>query len=224
MKFKGIAATGIAALAVPAVALAASGPTIKASVSPNTPKAKSTLKLSAKGPFNQTGLPTTLQLNLQKGFSTSAKSVTQLCDTSSVPPTGSTGCPAASQIGSGTAQLSFMGSSFPVALALYLGNKQQSGDIASVILSETFPGPNEANTVGRLFKTSTGQIELLFESLPPGPFTLNSIKFSAHAVNGKNSLVKNPSTCPKSHHWSGRFTLGFTSGTVSKKLKIACKA
>lgn len=224
MKLKRIAATGIAALAVPAVALAASGPTMKASVSPNTPKAKSTLKVSAKGPFNQTGLPISLQLNLQKGFATSAKSVTQLCPVPA-PPSGDPGCPAASQIGSGTAHISFMGSTQPLGITLYLGKKQQPGDIASVVLSETV-GMNQANATGRLFKTSTGQIEILFDSLPLGgaPPTLDDIKFSAHAVNGKNSLVKNPSSCPSSHHWSGKFTLGFTSGNVSKKLKIACKA
>lgn len=222
MKLKGIAATGIVALAVPAVALAASGPTIKASVKPNTPKAKSTLKLSAKGPFNQTGLPTSLQLNVQKGFSTSAKSVTQLCDPSTVPPGGPPGCAPASQVGTGTAVTSLE----PFSVTLYLGKKIQTHDIASLVLSETDGMTITANAIGRLFTTSNGQIEILFDSLPLGgaPPTLNSITLSAHAVNGKNSLVKNPSSCPSSHHWSGKFTLGFTSGNVSKKLKIACKA
>jgi hypothetical protein len=221
---KPILAAGAVALVIPGVALAASGPTIKASVKPKTPKAKSTLTVTANGPFGQNGLPTALQMNLQKGFKSSAKSVTQLCDTSMVPPAGPSGCPTASQIGSGTAVTDNLGT---LTLTMYLGTKSQSTDIASVILSET-NGLITANTVpaGRLFKTSTGQIEILFSSLPLGgnpAANLQSINFSAHAVNGTASLVKNPKTCPKSDHWKGTFTLSFTGGNVAKKLKLACK-
>ncbi len=222
---KPILAVGAVALAIPGVALAASGPTIKAHVKPNTPKAKSTLKVSAKGPFKETGLPTAMQFNLQKGFASSAKSVTALCDPTMVPPVGPSGCPTASQIGSGTATATVSGNPGSLPLTMYLGTKQQPTDIASVVLSAT-EGPLAANSVGRLFKTSSGQLELLFSDfgvLSGQPGTLHSIKFNAHAVNGKASLVKNPKACPKSHHWTGTFTLSFTSGTVTKKTKLACK-
>lgn len=218
-----VLAAGAVALAVPGVALAASGPTIKMSVSPNEVKAKSTLKLTAKGPFGQTGLPTSLQMTLQKGFRSSAKSVSTLCDTSSVPLSGPSGCPSASQIGTGTADTSGTGAPGPLALTLYLGTKSQSTDIASVILSEAATGI-QVNGTGRLFKTSSGQLEILFSTLPLGglPVTLDSIKFSAFAKQGKHSLIKNPKTCPKSHHWKGTFELGFTGGTVTKNTKLAC--
>jgi hypothetical protein len=219
---KPILAAGALALAIPAAALAASGPTIKASVKPNTPKAKSTLKVKANGPFNQTGLPTALQYNLQKGFKSSAKAVTTLCDPTTVLPLGPPGCPAASQVGSGTATTDNLGT---LDITMYMGKKQQSSDIASLVLSENGV-VGQANAVGRLFETPKGQIEILFDTLPLGgnpAANLEAINFSAHAVNGKNSLVKNPKTCPKSHHWKGTFTLSFTGGNVISKTKLACK-
>ncbi len=77
--------------------------------------------------------------------------------------------------------------------------------------------------VGRLFKASNGSIEILFSKLPSVPVSakLNKLDFSAHAVNGKNSLITNPPSC-SGGHWTGSFTLGFSSGSVSKTTPIPC--
>jgi hypothetical protein len=220
----GLITGGLTTLAVAGVA-AAAGPTVKVSVSPNKAGANSTLKVSANGPFGETGLPTALQLTAQKGFASSAKSVTKLCNSSKVPTSGSTKCPAASKVGSGKAVGKAGPNTETLTFTQYLGTPSHKGDIASVVLSGKNTMIGQLNVVGRLFKAKSGSIEILFSQLPAGGLpliTLQSVSFSAHAVNGKHSLVTNPSSC-KGGHWSGTFKLAFPSGTISKKTQLACK-
>ena len=220
---RGAAVCAAALLLITGVALAASAK-ISVTVSPNTPKAKSTLKVSAKGPFGQTGLPESLELTAQKGFQSSAKSVTQLCDTSDVPPSGPSGCPAASQIGTGKAIATFESEKETLTLTEYLGKPKKKSDIAAIVLTGSNSLIGTENVVGRLFKTKSGAIEILFSQLIGSglPATLKSLTFDAHAVNGKNSLITNPPSC-KGGHWSGTFKLKFSSGTISKTTGMPCK-
>ncbi len=220
---KGIVLGGVGTLALSGLALAASGPKIKVSVSPNKAKAKSALTVSATGPFGQKGLPTGLTITTQKGFATSAKSVTALCNPSTVPPTGPSGCPTASQVGTGTtiATVPPFGK-ITAPTTLYLGKPQHKGDIASLILHGNLGGLAQENVIGRLFKGKSGGIEILFTKLftVPSKATLDSFNLKAQATNGSNSLINNPSTC--SGHWKSTFSLKFKSGTVNKKPSISC--
>lgn len=220
---KAIATFGVTMVAVVGVA-AAAGPTITVGVKPDTPNSHSTLNVSAKGPFTESGIPTSLKLIAQKGFKSSAKSVSVLCDTSKVKSGSSNPCPAKSKVGSGevVATVSGFGKQ-TVPITLYLGKPEKKGDIAAVVLSGKIPIIGTENVVGRLFKASNGSIEILFSKFPSIPVSakLNKLDFSAHAVNGTNSLITNPPSC-SGGHWTGSFTLGFSSGSVSQTTPIPC--
>lgn len=206
------------------VALAA-GPTISASVSPNTAGAHSKLKVSATGPFTSSSLPTSIQITVQKGFRSSAKSVAALCSPSR------SSCPTGSKIGSGqvVATVSILGQT-KVPFTLYLGKAQQKGDIASIVLTATVAG-NKQKATGRLFTPSGGGLEMLFSHLPslPSGFTatLDHLSLQAHAVRKVGSktysLITNPPTCATGQ-WTGSVTLQFQSGPVTQPLLISCRA
>jgi hypothetical protein len=112
-----------------------------------------------------------------------------------------------------------------VPFTLYLGRPRRTGDIASIVLSASVPFVGTRNVVGRLFKASNGTIDILFNKLPSAPsgvtITVNHLNFSAHAVNGTHSLITNPPSCTGGH-WTGSFTLTFSSGTVTKQTSIPC--
>jgi hypothetical protein len=225
---KALALSAVITLAFAAAAVAA-GPTVQVTVTPDTPSAHSTLKISATGPFSQSGLPKSLKLTAQKGFQSSAKSVPVLCNSRSSKVTSNSPnpCPAQSKIGSGkvVANVSFpIPSTQTAPFTLYLGKPRQTGDIASIVLSGTVAGMTE-NVVGRLFKASDGSIEILFKKLPSAPsgvtITFKRLSLSAHAVNGTHSLITNPPSCSRGH-WTGSFTLTFSSGKFSKNTSIPC--
>jgi hypothetical protein len=222
---KALALSAAITLAFAAAAVAA-GPTVQVTVTPDTPSAHSTLKISATGPFSQSGLPKSLELTAQKGFRSSAKSVPVLCNSRSSKVTSNSPnpCPANSKIGSGKVVVN---AGFPFGIqtapfTLYLGKPRQTGDIASIVLSGTVAGMTE-NVAGRLFKASNGSIEILFKKLPSAPsgVKFKRLSLSAHAVNGGHSLITNPASCSRGH-WTGSFTLTFSSGTVSKQTSIPC--
>lgn len=221
------AAAGVTLLLCTGVAVAATGPTVNVSVTPDTPSSHSTLKLTAKGPLSESGLPTSLKLIAQKGFESSAKSVAVLCNPKSkaVTSNSSDPCPAKSKIGSGEviATVQPFGKQ-TVPFTMYLGKPQKRGDIASIVISAQVPSSGTQNVVGRLFKGTNGGIEVLFAHLPKAPkgftITFDKLTFSAHAVRGKQSLITNPPTC--SGHWHGSFTLVFANHTYSTPTSIAC--
>jgi hypothetical protein len=222
---KGFAAIGATLLASAGVAMAASGPTVKVSLTPNKPNAHSKLSVSASGNSGQKGLPTSLKVTGQKGFKSSAKSVTKLCDTSKVTKTASKPCPAKSKTGSGkaVAYVPALHTTKTVPFTLYLGKPTHKGDIAAIILSAHVPLFGTQNVKGRLFKTKSGGVEFLFSRLIKVKIhaTLKSMSFSSYAVNGKYSLITNPPSCGHGR-WSGTFKLGFSTGSVSRKTSIAC--
>jgi hypothetical protein len=206
------------------VALAA-GPTITASVKPDTPNAHSALKFSAKGPFSATGLPTSVEIDVQKGFRSSTKSVATLCNPSKH------SCPAKSKVGSGhvVATITPIGKQ-TFRFTMYLGKPQQTDDIASIVLNATVEGQQQ-HVVGRLLKSTSGGLEILFDHLPsfsPPPgltVTLDNLTLTAHATHkvGKKtySLITNPPECG-SGHWTGSVTVNFKSGPIMQSLAIAC--
>lgn len=221
------AAAAVTLLSSAGVAVAAGGPSVKVTVTPDTPSSHSTLKLTATGPLSESGLPTALKLTAQKGFESSAKSVAVLCNpkSKSVTSNSSDPCPAKSKIGSGEVVATVQPFGTETApFTMYLGTPETKGDIASVVISAQVPSKGTENVVGRLFKNTNGTIEVLFAHLPKAPkgfkITFNKLSFTAHAVRGKNSLLTNPSTC--SGHWHGTFTLVFANRTYSTPTSIAC--
>ena len=203
----------------------AAGPTITASVRPDTPKAHSTLRVTAKGPFASPGLPTALEIDVQRGFRARAKAVAALCNPHRLP------CPKKSQVGSGelVATVTFLGRR-SVPFTLYLGQRHHKGDIAAVVLTAKLFGEPEHAT-GRLFATSTGGLEILFHHLPtytPPPgvtVTLERLSLSAHAVRkvkGKTySLITNPAKCSRSD-WMGVVKLSFPNQALAQSVLIPC--
>jgi len=231
----------IAGLAFAGTAAAASGPSINISLSPNKAKQNSKLTVNASGFPTESAPPQSAELQVQPGFKSSAKSVKQLCSP------GASSCPAASQIGTGTAQITvgfLPGPDTTLALTdtlnfrLYLGKPRQGGDIASVIVlgSDTYL-KQTANGSGRLFKNSSGGLELLFDQFPTisgltggVTITLDSLSFNVgasrtvkrHHKKVTYSLITNPSTCNGSWTGSGRVT--FTNGTtVPESFSTPCK-
>ena len=230
------------ALATTAAA-ATGGGTVTTTLKPNKVSKASTLTVDAKGPFSAQGLPKSAMLLVQKGFRSSPKSVRVLCTAKQA---NGNSCPAGSKIGTGsaTATATFAGQTFHpnIALTLYLGKRQQAGDIASVVIIGTLqnsPISGTAHATGRLFKQSGGGLEILFDKLPsfnvpPGAtVTVNSLTLKAgakrtvkqgkgrHKHKVRYSLITNPPTC--SGRWTGTFTVTFSSGKLNTPLSTPCR-
>jgi hypothetical protein len=222
-----IAVFTLSGLVFAGAAAAAGGPSISISLSPHKVKKNSKLTVNASGFPTETALPQSAELQVQRGFKSSAKSVKQLCSP------GASTCPAASQIGTGTAAVTagvpiFGSITDTINFTLYLGKPKRGGDIASVIVlgSDTYLHQSASGS-GRLFKNSSGGLELLFDQfptisgVPPGiSITLNSLSFNAGAIRKVKkhhktttySLITNPSTCSGS--WTGSGSVTFTNGTT----------
>jgi hypothetical protein len=229
-------------LALAGTASAAGGANFSISLQPNKVKKNSKLTVNASGFPAESSLPTSVELQVQRGFKTSVKSVSQRCSPSA------SSCPAASQIGSGNAQatgsLVGLSENDTINFTLYLGTPVQGGDIASVIISGTDTLLHKTvRGSGRLFKDSAGGLELLFdkfptiEGLPAGTtVSLGSLSFTAGktrtvkkkvtrhhkkvTVSTTYSLITNPSSC--SHSWSASATVTFTTGPVTEPLTTPC--
>jgi hypothetical protein len=225
--------SALTCLLLAGAAAAAGGGTVSIGLHPDKVNRHSKLTISASG-FSETSLPRSAVVLVQRGFKVSARSVSRLC-------TNPSACPAASTIGTGTAQVTgtLLGLAVPdtVNLTLYLGKPTRAGDIASVIVAgrDTEFGLT-ATGRGRLFKDSTRRLELLFDQfpsvqgLPSGTsITLNSLTLTAgatrtvmrHHKRVTFSLITNPSRC--TGHWSGRATVTFPNqAPVSQSLRTPC--
>src|SRR5437763_12944677 len=212
------------ALAFAGTAAAAGGGTISVALHPDRISKRPHVTVSASG-FTDTSLPTSIEIKVQRGFKASAKSVAKLCANPSA-------CPAASQIGSGTAQVTASTILGPltdtVNFTLYLGRREVAGDIASVIVTgkDARYGITASGT-GRLFKDSAGGLELLVNKFPTtqnpavSAVTLNSLSLTAGATRTIKrhhrkvtySLITNPSQC--SGHWKGIATITFPDAKTS---------
>jgi hypothetical protein len=171
-----------AALGGASMAQAATG-AATATLTPSKVSAASSaaISITGVGTFSTSGLaglPSSVELLLQPGFASSAKSVSIPCAASQA---STNTCPSASKIGSGSVGLSLFGTPITVPVTLYLGPPLQAGDIASVILIGTFQGAN-LNISGRLFTPAQGGLEVLLSSFPSIPLTLNSLSVSLYAA------------------------------------------
>jgi len=214
-------------------ASAAGGAAVVTKLTPNRISAASTASVSITG-LSAAGLPSSVELLLQRGFSTSAKSVSVLCKAGQA---SSSTCPSASQIGTAAAGVSLFGTPLAVPLKLFLSEPSKAGDIASVILSGSEDGIS-LNVSGRLFVPRRRGLELLFAAFPSAPVTLDSLAFYVHAtrtttskgkrehghrktVKTQHSLITNPSSCTGS--WTGTVTLSYSSGSESLPFSAPCK-
>jgi hypothetical protein len=218
-------------LALAGSAGAAGGGTISLALHPDKVKRHSKLTVSASG-FTETSLPTSAEIDVQKGFKASAKSVAALCATPS-------SCPAASKIGSGVAQVTATAFGVPIQdtvnFTLFLGRPERSGDIASVIVTgkDTKYGIAAAGSA-RLLNRAGGGLEVLFDHFPSissvggVAVTLNSFSLTAGATRTVSrhhrkvtySLITNPAKC--SGHWSGSASVTFSGSASSNSLFIPC--
>ena len=176
--------TAMVTLVGAASAAAADADTAATTLTPTKVSSPSALSISITG-LSGSGLPSSVALLLQPGFTSSIRSVPVLCTASQ---SSSSSCPAASQIGTGSVGVSFLTSPLTVALKLYLGSPLQAGDIASVVLSGSLYGIN-LTISGRLFVPAHGGLELLLSSFPSEPVTLDSLSISAQASQTVSKTV-----------------------------------
>jgi hypothetical protein len=218
------------------VAAAASG-TVTVTLNPNRPSANSALRVSAQGPFKQPagkGRVTSLRLEVQKGFSSSAKAVKVLCSSSKA----SNGtCPSESKVGSGSAvvtgTVNGVSGQDTITFQAFLAVPEKTGDIASIVLHGTDSVFHKSGqTRGRLLRTSSGGLELIFTSITGSSapratkITLDRLSLHVRAVrratNGHTySLITNPSRCPG--RWHGALVITYSNGTpTTRPLTTAC--
>ena len=228
----------VLALLAPGMALAgiaaAAGSPVTATVTPDSAGSASGFSISINGPLPP-GLPTSLELTLQPGFTSNIKSVSTLCST---PQAGQDQCPPASQVGTGQVVTNSLGT---ISLTLALGAPQQPGDVASVFLIGSIAG-YVLDLPARLFVPPGGGVELLLENFPQVPIRdlqISSLSLNAKAITtisttktrtvttgtGRHkkhktvktttkttySLITNPSTCPATGYWTGSVVATFSS-------------
>lgn len=227
-----------AALAPAASALSGSG-----SLTPNTPKKVTTLKLKAASLPTEGTLPSAMTITLQKGFAgIVGGSATSFCTPVQAASPFGNQCPAASQIGSGTEVVTptpaLFGATGAITLGLsfYMVPAQQAGCSASVAVIVKVLG-NDAllawspgNDTGNLCPHAGG-VQLSFPGMPTYAYkasgstmTINSLSIklgtTAGAVTGP---FKSPASCPKARKWTGSLALAFGSPHVNLPLTFACR-
>ena len=226
-----LALCALSVLTLVGAAAAAGGGTMSVALQPDKVRKHSRLTVSASG-FTETSLPTAAEIDVQKGFTASAKSVAKLC-------TDPRACPPASSIGSGFARVTASTVLGRVAdtvnFTLYLGRRERAGDIASVIvIGQDSELHQTATGSGRLLKKASGRLELLFDHFPTirnpavTAVTLDSLSLSAGATRTVKrhhkrvtyALITNPSTC--NGHWTGVATVTFAGKKSSNSLFIPC--
>jgi hypothetical protein len=243
----------IAVLVLAGTAAAAAPGTVTATLNPNVAKRASTLQITGTGPFSGTsGLPQSLVIDVQRGFSTSTKSVKEECTVQqekASPPA----CPKDSEIGHGTIQLTAnLGvSQIPTtaAMTLYLGQSVQHGDIASVelvITDQYLSQPYSAT--GRLYHVAGGGLEIKFANfsaptlpVPPSAVTVNNVYMTIGASTTVTKKVKTGSgkhrrtvrkkvvysliTNPATCHgtWTGSFAMTLQNGSIKQALSVPCR-
>lgn len=232
------AVAAIAAAASTAVTATSAAGSVALTVMPNRPAAASALAVRATGAFTAGGgLPTSVNVRVQKGFATSVKSVKTLCTATQAKRSA---CPASSRIGGGnltaTGTLLFITEQDEIGFKLFLARTLRRGDIASIVLAGTDSLLHEsAHATGRLLKAPSGGLELLFAHLPNltppagATVTLDSLTLKVHAARtvktrtGRRhySLITNPRSCASS--WHGNVTVAFPAGPpLTRALAAPC--
>lgn len=226
-------------LVLASTAAAAGGPTATVTLSPAKVKAPTTAHVVLTGPL-PSGLPSSISLKVQNGFTSSVKAVKVLCTSAQA---ASFSCPGQSRVGTGQLVLTTGLGQLTVPLTLALGAPSHAGDVSTVYIYGKL-GVIPLGLTARLFKPAGGGLELLtgaFPATPPGlAITVDSLSLTAHAQRtvvkkvkvgkGKHrktktiktvySLLTNPSTCNGT--WTGSVSASFPSGTVTLPLSAAC--
>ncbi len=219
------------------LAAAASSGTVHVTLNPDRPSANSALTVSAQGPFKQPagkGRVTSLRLEVQNGFSSSAKSVKVLCSSNQA---NSGTCPSESKVGSGTAvvtgTVNGVSGQDTITFQAFLAVPERTGDIASIVLHGTDSVFHKSGqTRGRLLRTGSGGLELIFTSITGSSapkatkVTLDRLSLHVRAVRKATSghtysLITNPSACSGS--WRGALIVTYSRGTpMTRPLTTAC--
>lgn len=172
-------------LASAGTASAAGGGAVSATLTPNNASAASSASVAITGVGGNSGLPSSIDLVLQPGFTSSALSVPVLCTASQA---SSNSCPSASQIGTASAAATYLLVPLTGSLNVFLGDPVSAGDIASVIMSGSLYGMN-LSLSGRLLVPAQGGLELLISSFPSLPITLDSLSLNVGATQTSNRTV-----------------------------------
>jgi hypothetical protein len=244
--------TAVMSLAGAGIASAAGGGTATVTLTPSTASAPAGIAISLAGLSGNSGLPSSVAVLLQPGFTASARSLPVLCTAQQ---SQSNGCPSTTQIGTGSVGATFLGESLTVPINLFLAAPVEPGDIAAVILSGTLDGIN-LTISGRLFVPAQGGLELLLSSFPSEPVTLDSLTLSGQASQTVTTTVikrvTKTITTGKGKHkhkkkikkkvkktiktvyslitnpstctgaWTGTATLTYSSGTYALPFSVAC--
>lgn len=140
-------------------------------MTPDTAGAGSTLAVNFNGPSlgAPSGVPQTLVLELQHGFKLNASAVADPCTAAQALQHA---CPAASQVGTGSATVLLSALPLPpmtinATITAYFGQPLQRGDVGSII-AVLVGGGQTVQVAGRLMQLSSGPygVELAFDSLP----------------------------------------------------------
>jgi hypothetical protein len=165
-------------------------------------------------------------VDIARGFRFDPRAVAQRCTLAQA---RSSTCPAASRIGSGSAQVTVSGGASTFGVDFYLLPPQRHGDIAGLVLSVHPQGSAGGfSLVGRMVRLKRGPfgLELRFadaaKQLPQGlTVQLNQIQAHVGARHGKHNLLTTPGTCP-AKGWPFRLVVAYSTGTETYSGPAAC--
>jgi hypothetical protein len=220
----------IAGIVVAVVKLVAPGNGyVSVAVTPTSPAEPSIATISVVAPFTSSqgialsGLPTSIDVTLQKGFaSTATTAVTSLCTAADA---SSAACPPGSNAGHGELDVTVNGQTQRVQLLLYVGPPLHPHDVASLVMTAA----GRLIDTARVLTTPGGGLELItsplsysaranFDKLFLVLGTQRTTKTRHHAT--LRSLISNPPTC--SGQWTGQGTVTFPNGSFSQAAAIPC--
>jgi hypothetical protein len=202
---------------------------VSVAVTPTSPAEPSVATINVVAPFSSSqgitlsGLPSSIDLTLQKGFaSTATTAVTSLCTPAQA---SSAGCPPASNAGHGELDLTVNGQVRRVQLLLYVGPPARPHDVASLVLTTS----GRVVDTARVLITPGGGLELLtspfsysaranFDTLFLVLGTNRTANTGGHAT--LRSLISNPPTC--TGQWTAQGTVTFANGSFSQAVAIPC--
>jgi hypothetical protein len=202
---------------------------VSVAVTPTSPAEPSIATISVVAPFSSSqgitlsGLPSSIDVTLQKGFaSTATTAVTSLCTTARA---SSAGCPPASNAGHGELDVTVNGQMRRLQLLLYVGTPAHPHDIASLVMTAS----GRVIDAARVLTTPGGGLELVTSPLSysaQANFDKLFLVLGTHrtANSGRTaslrSLISNPPAC--SGQWTAQGTVTFPNGSFSQAVAIPC--
>ena len=150
-----------------------------------------------------------VQIEFQHGFRFDSHAVGRRCSPGQA---AQDACPAASRIGSGTADGDYTvgatSGTFTATIDVYLAAPTHPGDVAGLVVSVHEPQSGfAASATGRVIRHRSGRFgyENRFElsdgqSPPPGvTITVDRVRLAVGATRREHSLITNPTTCTGSY-------------------------